>query len=89
MGSHRLRSRFVRFVVRRCGFDARRESLRIFVGHGGNTQEGRLLAQEIEQRFPAGSVEFCALTDMGPAIGVHGGPGTLIVALHRKPKATA
>ena len=86
MGSHRLRSRFVRFVVRRCGFDARRESLRIFVGHGGKPQEGQLLAQELEQRFPAGSVEFCALTDMGPAIGVHGGPGTLIVALHRKPK---
>jgi DegV family protein with EDD domain len=89
MGSHRLRSRFVRFVVRRCGFDASRESLRIFVGHGGKPQEGQLLAQELEQRFPAGSVEFCALTDMGPAIGVHGGPGTLIVALHRKPKATA
>jgi DegV family protein with EDD domain len=26
------------------------------------------------------------LTDMGPAIGVHGGPGTLIVALQRIPK---
>ena len=86
MGAHRLRSRFARFVTRRCRFDASRESLRIFVGHGGKIEEGRLLTQELEQRFPAGSVEFCALTDMGPAIGVHGGPGTLIVAVHRKPK---
>jgi len=86
MRAHRLRSRFARFVTRRCRFDASRESLRIFVGHGGKIEEGRLLTQELEQRFPAGSVEFCALTDMGPAIGVHGGPGTLIVAVHRKPK---
>jgi len=86
MGTHRRRSRFARFVTRRCRFDASRESLRIFVGHGGKIEEGRLLTQELEKRFPAGSVEFCALTDMGPAIGVHGGPGTLIVAVHRKSK---
>jgi DegV family protein with EDD domain len=86
IGSHRLRSRFAGFVMRRSRFDRERESLRIFVGHGGQLEEGRLLAQELEQRFPAASVEFCALTDMDPAIGVHGGPGTLIVAIHRKPK---
>jgi len=86
MGTHRRRSRFARFVTRRCRFDASRESLRIFVGHGGKIEEGRLLTQELEERFPTGSVEFCALTDMGPAIGVHGGPGTLIVAVHRKSK---
>jgi len=32
-------------------------------------------------QLPPGSVEFAHVTDMGPALGVHGGPGTLIVAL--------
>lgn len=83
-GTHRLRSRFARFVARRTRCEADREILRILVGHGDRPEEGQRLADELAAALPAGSVEFCALTDMGPAIGVHGGPGTLVVAVHRK-----
>lgn len=85
-GSLKLRSRFARFVVRRYRINPAKETVRILVGHGDRQDEGRLLADELIAKYPKGSVEFCALTDMGPAIGVHGGPGTLIVALHRMPK---
>jgi DegV family protein with EDD domain len=83
-GTHRLRSRFARFVARRTRFEADREVLRILVGHGDRPEEGQRLADELAAALPADSVEFCAVTDMGPAIGVHGGPGTLVVAIHRK-----
>ncbi|MEY2624497.1 MAG: DegV family protein [Gammaproteobacteria bacterium] len=86
-GPLKLRSRFARFVARRYRIDPAKETVRILVGHGDRQEEGRLLADELVAKYPKGSVEFCALTDMGPAIGVHGGPGTLIVALHRIPKA--
>lgn len=82
-GSARLRSRFARFVIRRTRFDHKNEQLRVLVGHGGLLEEGRQLANDLTARLPTGSVEFCAVTDMGPAIGVHGGPGTLIVAIQR------
>lgn len=85
-GSLRLRSRFARFIIRRTRFDKKHETLRILVGHGGRLDEGRLLAEELEAGLPKNSVEFCTLTDMGPAIGVHGGPGTLIVAIQRRPR---
>lgn len=86
-GPHRLRSRFARFVARRTTFDPSRETLRVLVGHGDRAEDGQRLADELVAKLPAGSVEFCAVTDMGPAIGVHGGPGTLIVALHRQRKS--
>lgn len=86
LGSVKLRTRFARFVARRYRIDAGRERVRILVGHGDRLEEGRLLAEELVGRFPKDAVDFCLLTDMGPAIGVHGGPGTLIVALQRIPK---
>lgn len=85
-GSHRLRSRFARYVARRTKIDSSKESLRVLVGHGDRPEDGQRLAEELVAKLPSGSVEFCSVTDMGPAIGVHGGPGTLIVALHRKAK---
>jgi DegV family protein with EDD domain len=85
-GSVKLRTRFARFVAQRYRIDAGRERVRILVGHGDRLEEGRLLAEELVGRFPKDAVDFCLLTDMGPAIGVHGGPGTLIVALQRIPK---
>ena len=86
-GAHRLRSRFVRFVVRRARSAADAEVLRILVGHGDRPEEGRQLVEDLVAALPPGSVEFCALTDMGPAIGVHGGPGTLVVAIQHQPRA--
>ncbi|MFM7396392.1 MAG: DegV family protein [Gammaproteobacteria bacterium] len=84
-GPVKLRARFARFVARRFRIDPSREQVRILVGHGDRHEDGRLLAEDLLAKYPSGSVEFCTVTDMGPAIGVHGGPGTLIVALHRVP----
>ena len=62
------------------------DHLRVLVGHGDRPEDGRRLGEKLRARLPAASVEFVELTDMGPAIGVHGGPGTLVVAIHRVPK---
>ncbi len=85
-GTHRLRSRFAGFVARRLRGVAAGERLRVLVGHGDRPAEAERLVAELGAVLPAGSVEFCAVTDMGPAIGVHGGPGTLVVAVQRLPR---
>ena len=73
---------FARFSARR--IVVRDNSrLRIFVGHGDRPEQGERLIAQLRLRLPADRVEFISLTDMGPAIGVHGGPGTLVVAIHQ------
>jgi len=84
-GSAKLCVRFARFVVRRFCINPSHEQVRILVGHGDRLENGRRLADELLAKYPSGSVEFCTVTDMGPAIGVHGGPGTMVVALQRVP----
>lgn len=86
IGRHALRERFAKFIVRRTRFDAERERLRIFVGHGDLPQAGEALLDDLRNRF-GDAIDFAALTDMGPAVGVHGGPGTLIVAVQRVNRA--
>jgi len=77
-----LLPRFARFVARRAAVkDCSR--LRVLVGHGDRPGDGERLVSELRARLPAAQLEFIELTDMGPAIGVHGGPGTLVVAIHR------
>jgi fatty acid-binding protein DegV len=44
-------------------------------------EAGRALEQLLRAALPPGSIESSHLTDMGPALGVHGGPGTLIIAI--------
>lgn len=79
-GAGDLITRFAKFIVRRTRL-ASGERLRIFVGHGDRPQQGERLIAQLRARLPDDRVEFIELTDMGPAIGVHGGPGTLVVAL--------
>lgn len=81
-GAGDLLPRFARFIARR--IVVRDNSrLRIFVGHGDRPEQGERLIAQLRLRLPADRVEFISLTDMGPAIGVHGGPGTLVVAIHQ------
>jgi len=49
-------------------------------------QTGEALLDDLRNRF-GDAIDFAALTDMGPAVGVHGGPGTLIVAVQRVNRA--
>ena len=80
-GPHRLRERFAKFIVKNMSFDADSERLRVLIGCGLTPADGHFVAGELERRLPAGSIESIVFTEMGPAIGVHGGPETILVAL--------
>jgi hypothetical protein len=75
-GRHRLRSRFARLVRSRMRDDG---TYRVAVGHANAEDEGRALLEEI--CADRGNIRDRYLTALGPAIGVHGGPGMLVVAL--------
>lgn len=70
--------KFARFLARRLTKAAR---LRILVGHGAAPEAAAALVRQLEAATPAGAIETIAITDMGTALGVHGGPGTLVVGI--------
>jgi len=73
-GRSRLRSRFARLVRGRMSDDA---AYRVAVGHANAEEEGRALLEEI--CADRSNIRDRYLTALGPAIGVHGGPGMLVV----------
>ena len=67
--------KFARFVARKMKSGA---TVEISIGHAVCPEHADALAAEIRRRIPAsGSMNICGL---GTALGVHGGPGTLIVS---------
>ncbi len=82
-GSHRLIDRFIRLVRRRSDIDSGTHRIRLLVGHANRPEAGQRLYDELRAAIPPQRIAWSALTDMGAAIGVHGGPGTLIVAVQR------
>jgi len=67
--------KFARFVARKMKSGA---TVEISIGHAVCPEDADALAAEIRRRIPAiGSLNICGL---GTALGVHGGPGTLIVS---------
>jgi fatty acid-binding protein DegV len=95
-GRARLLQRFARFVAERTppSRPAAAQSgpamvpskpaeprYRILIGHGNAEGAASLLSRELALALPASSVERSLITDMGTALGVHGGAGTLIVGL--------
>jgi uncharacterized protein len=75
-GRHDRAARFARWIARRAG-DGR--GLRLAVGHANAPQAAARLCDELQNRMPR--VEHAFVTEIGMALGVHGGPGTLVVAL--------
>ncbi len=85
--------RFARFVARRlppstphspaAQAPAGGPRFRLLIGHGETLEDARTLARHLEASLPSASIETIQLTDMGTALGVHGGPGTLIVGVNR------
>lgn len=49
---------------------------RIIVGHGDDMEKAKLLAVQIQEQFPNAKIE---ITQIGPVIGSHTGPGMLAV----------
>lgn len=79
-GHHVLLSRFVRFVRKRVTLQPQ-DRLRILIAHGAAPAQADEVKQKVLAAFTGHEIEFCEITDVGSAIGVHGGPGTLIVAV--------
>jgi hypothetical protein len=92
-GRRDMSARFARFVARRLPAatphspDAAASTVaarfRILLGHGDAPDAANRLARHLEAALPAGSIEAIHLTEMGTALGVHGGPGTLIAGIQR------
>ena len=76
LGRSRLTWKFGRFVSRRIAA-ARR--YRLMVGHGNAPAEGQALLDYLTARHA--NVERSWLVPCGAALGAHGGPGFLVVAL--------
>jgi fatty acid-binding protein DegV len=75
-GTHDLTLRFAALVRRRI---AKHKRYRVAVGHANAESEGRKLLDAISAGLA--NVESAYLTTLGTALGVHGGPGMLVVGL--------
>jgi DegV family protein with EDD domain len=76
IGRFNLLERFARFVAKRIPGASR---LRVAIGHA--LCEDQALALESMLRKALPQTEKTYVTDLGTAIGVHGGPGTIVVAV--------
>jgi DegV family protein with EDD domain len=83
IGNHRRIERFARYVARRAA-GTPQTRLRLLVAHANRPEAGRQFQERLLAALPPDIVERCDFTDMGAAIGVHGGPGTIIVAVQRR-----
>jgi len=75
-GTRNRVSRFARFVAKRAPQD---QPVDIGIGHAVCEEDAERLEQEIRTRLPA--VRKMTSTAIGTALGVHGGPGTLIISM--------
>ena len=67
--------RFARYVAKRT---PAADSLDVAIGHAVCHEDAVELERELRGHF--GNIHRTTITDIGAALGVHGGPGTLIVA---------
>ncbi len=76
--------RFARYIVRGSVQD---EPLRVAVGHALNLDGAEELAEILREELE--DIERMTITEIGSALGVHAGPGTLVVATQpaRRPRA--
>ena len=89
IGKVNLRQRFAKHVAKQVRGVAADEKLRLLVGHGDQQDEAQLLKADLLRLLDPKYIEWIEVTDMSPAVGVHGGPGTLIVAVQRKAATTS
>jgi len=75
-GRHRLRERFAQLVRRRIRSS---RNYRVAVGHGQSPGEAKHLLEEVCAGLSNVTQRY--LVPLGTALGVHGGPGMLVVAI--------
>ncbi len=76
VGKRNRVSRFARYVAKRAPQD---QPVDVGIGHAVCETDAEQLEQEIRRRLQA--VKRMTRTEIGTALGVHGGPGTLIVSM--------
>ncbi|MGI9234731.1 MAG: DegV family protein [Woeseiaceae bacterium] len=74
-GRHRI-DRFAKFIARRI---AKKEALELGIGHAVCEDNARHLERQFRLLVPA--AEKIIVNELSPALGVHGGPGTLLVSV--------
>lgn len=79
-GKRRLVERFAAAVARRAPAHTR---IRAVVGHCDASEDAALLAASLREVLPL--MDKVWVTETGPAIGVHAGPGSLVVGLQWTP----
>jgi len=75
VGTRNRVARFARFVARR----APRGKLEIGIAHALCEDDARRLEEALQSRIR--EIGKITVNGLGPALGVHGGPGTLLVAV--------
>jgi DegV family protein with EDD domain len=70
--------KFSRYIARRLAKDAR---WRIAIGHALCREEARKLEHLLRERVPG--IVKSSFTELGSALGAHGGPGTIVVGVQR------
>lgn len=61
---------------------AQAQAVRLLIAHAAAPALAEALRVQCMAQFPA--VESIAVTELGPAVGVHGGPGTLVLAVQTR-----
>ena len=72
---------FARYVAKRVDPQAR--GWRLIVGHADARADGERLLAALRERLP---IDEAHLVEVGPAVGAHAGPGTLVVGLQPTPR---
>ena len=75
-GRRHLLPKFARYIARHSN---RTGKLRLAIGHALCEAEAGKMQKHLFELLPM--IERCVITDLGSALGVHGGPGTLVVAV--------
>lgn len=75
LGRHNRIERFARYVAKR----APRGPIEIGIGHASCEQDALQLEQHLRRLVP--DIQKLVVNGLGPAIGVHGGPGTLLIGV--------
>jgi len=68
--------KFAKFLFKKID---KQKTYRILVSHANSPSEGELLMNLLKQKSK--NVESIEITDTGTAVGIHGGPGTVLVGL--------
>lgn len=75
IGTHQRAARFAKFVARHV---PEAQPIEVGIGHAICEEEAKELAQQLRSRLPA--IRKLTVNGIGPALGAHGGPGTLLIS---------